>query len=31
MPGALAHAGIGLEKRKLAMKFSWVACQPHRE
>src|SRR4029077_8200330 len=23
-----AHAGVGLEQRKLPMKFSWVACQP---
>jgi hypothetical protein len=27
--GRSAHAGIGLEERKLPMKFSWVACQPH--
>jgi hypothetical protein len=27
--GRLAHAGNGLEERKLPMKFSWVACQPH--
>jgi hypothetical protein len=24
-----AHARIGLEERKLPMKFSWVACQPN--
>jgi hypothetical protein len=24
MPGGSAHAGIGLEERKLPMKFSWV-------
>jgi hypothetical protein len=29
MPGNSAHAGIGLEERKLPMKFSWVACQPN--
>jgi hypothetical protein len=29
MPGGSAHAGIGLEERKLPMKFSWVACQPN--
>jgi hypothetical protein len=29
MPGGSAHAGIGLEQRKLPMKFSWVACQPN--
>jgi hypothetical protein len=27
--GGSAHAGIGLEERKLPMKFSWVACQPN--
>src|ERR1700716_766776 len=27
MLGGSAHAGIGLEERKLPMKFSWVACQ----
>jgi hypothetical protein len=31
VPGALARAGIGLEERKLPMKFSWAACQPHWE
>src|ERR1700686_4796196 len=29
MPGGSAHAGIGLEERKLPMKFSWVACPPN--
>jgi hypothetical protein len=29
MSGGSAHAGIGLEERKLPMKFSWVACQPN--
>ena len=29
MPGGSAHAGIGLDERKLPMKFSWVACQPN--
>jgi len=29
MLGGSAHAGIGLEERKLPMKFSWVACQPN--
>jgi hypothetical protein len=29
MPGGTAHAGIGLEERKLPMKFSWVACEPN--
>src|ERR1700692_1580824 len=29
MPGGWAHAGNGLEERKLPMKFSWVACQPN--
>src|SRR6202790_5071939 len=29
MQGGSAHAGIGLEERKLPMKFSWVACQPN--
>jgi hypothetical protein len=29
MPGGPAHAGIGLEERKLPMKFSWVTCQPN--
>src|SRR6202521_2787255 len=29
MPGGSAHAGIGIEERKLPMKFSWVACQPN--
>jgi hypothetical protein len=29
MPGGSAHAGNGLEERKLPMKFSWVACQPN--
>src|SRR5258705_11737876 len=29
MRGGSAHAGIGLEERKLPMKFSWVACQPN--
>ena len=29
MLGDSAHAGIGLEERKLPMKFSWVACQPN--
>jgi hypothetical protein len=29
MPGAPAHAGASLEERKLPMRFSWVACQPH--
>ena len=29
MPSGSAHAGIGLEQRKLPMKFSWVACQPN--
>src|ERR1700688_205721 len=24
-----AHAGIGLEERKLPMKFGWVTCQPN--
>jgi hypothetical protein len=24
-----AHAGVALERRKLPMKFSWVACQPN--
>jgi hypothetical protein len=29
MPGGSAHAGIGLEERKLPMRFSWVACEPN--
>jgi hypothetical protein len=29
MLGGSAHAGNGLEERKLPMKFSWVACQPN--
>jgi hypothetical protein len=29
VPGGSAHAGNGLEERKLPMKFSWVACQPN--
>jgi hypothetical protein len=29
MPGGSAHAGVGLEERKMPMKFSWVACQPN--
>src|SRR6202140_2288519 len=29
VPGGPAHAGIGLEERKLPMKFGWVACQPN--
>src|SRR6202140_212796 len=29
MPGGSAHAGTGLEERKLPMKFGWVACQPN--
>jgi hypothetical protein len=29
IPDGSAHAGIGLEERKLPMKFSWVACQPN--
>jgi hypothetical protein len=29
IPGGSAHAGIGLEERKLPMKFSWVVCQPN--
>ena len=29
MLGGSAHAGIGLDERKLPMKFSWVACQPN--
>ncbi len=29
MPGGSARAGIGLEERKLPMKFSWVPCQPN--
>jgi hypothetical protein len=29
MPGGSAQAGIGLDERKLPMKFSWVACQPN--
>jgi hypothetical protein len=29
MPGGSAHAGIGLEERKLPMKFSGVACRPN--
>src|SRR6266404_2765231 len=29
MLGGSAHAGIGLEERKLPMKFSWAACQPN--
>src|ERR1700692_279453 len=28
VPGGPAHAGIGLEERKLPMRFTWVACQP---
>jgi hypothetical protein len=28
-PGDSVHAGIGLEERKLPMRFSWVACQPN--
>jgi hypothetical protein len=27
--GAPAHAGSELEERKLPMRFTWVACQPH--
>jgi hypothetical protein len=27
--GDPAHAGVTLEKRKMPMKFSWVACQPN--
>jgi hypothetical protein len=27
--GGSAYAGVALEKRKLPMKFSWVACQPN--
>jgi hypothetical protein len=26
--GGSAHAGAGLEERKLPMRFSWIACQP---
>jgi hypothetical protein len=29
MLGGSARASIGLEERKLPMKFSWVACQPN--
>jgi hypothetical protein len=29
MLGGLAHAGGTLEERKLPMRFSWTACQPH--
>ena len=29
MPSGSAHAGIGLEERKLPMRFSWVACEPN--
>jgi hypothetical protein len=29
MLSSSAHAGVALEKRKLPMKFSWVACQPN--
>jgi hypothetical protein len=29
MLGSSAHAGVALEKHKLPMKFSWVACQPN--
>jgi len=29
MPGGSAHAGVGLEERKLPMRFSWVACEPN--
>ncbi len=28
-PGGPAHADASLEERKLPMRFSWVACQPH--
>jgi hypothetical protein len=27
--GGTAHAGSGLEERKLPMRFSWVSCQPN--
>src|ERR1700688_3241438 len=29
MLGGSAHARIGLEERKLPMKFGWVTCQPN--